>query len=319
MRGNRPQAECAKIPRMVGTLKGAAEYAAAYGLLKLFGCLPRGAAHSVGELMAWFGFHLARRQRRAGARNLEMALPQLTNGEHERILRGAFSNLGRLLVEFAHFPELNKTNISSYVVYEGFEHYDESVRRGKGVIFLTAHCGAWELSSFAHSIYGHPMKFVVREIDNPKVERLISGYRALGGNTPIRRKDAARELLKALRNNETIGILVDQNTTRSEGAFVDFFGIPAATTTAVATLALRTGAAVLPGFLIWDHSARKHRLVFEPPLKLIDTGDRARDIVENTRMFNCVLEKVIREHPDQWLWIHRRWKTRPEGAPSLYD
>jgi KDO2-lipid IV(A) lauroyltransferase len=304
---------------MVRRLKGAAEYAAAYGLLKIFGWMPRKAAYSAAEIVARFGFHLARRQRRSGERNLEMAFPELNDLERERILRGAFSNIGRLLVEFSHFPELNKTNIGRYVDYEGFENYAESVRRGKGVIFLTAHCGAWELSSFAHSIYGHPMKFVVREIDNGNVERLISRYRGLGGNIPIRRKDAARELLKALRNNETIGILVDQNTTRSEGAFVDFFGIPAATTTAVATLALRTGAAVLPGFLIWDDVSRKHRLMFEPPLNLIDTGDRARDIVENTRMFNCVLEKVIRKHPDQWLWIHRRWKTRPEGAPSLYD
>jgi KDO2-lipid IV(A) lauroyltransferase len=160
---------------------------------------------------------------------------------------------------------------------------------------------------------------VVREIDNPRVEQLVSEYRELGGNSPIRRKNASRDLLKALRNNETVGILVDQNTTRDEGAFVDFFGIPAATTTSVARLALRTGASVIPGLLIWDERTRTHRLRFDRPLNIIDTGDRARDIIENTRMFNCVLEGYVKTHPDQWLWIHRRWKTRPEGAPSLYE
>jgi KDO2-lipid IV(A) lauroyltransferase len=111
---------------------------------------------------------------------------------------------------------------------------------------------------------------------------------------------------------------MDQNTVREEGVFADFFGIPAATTPAVATFALRTGAAVIPGFLIWDEALQKHRLRFDPPLELIQTGDRAQDILENTQMFNNVLEKCVRKNPDQWLWIHRRWKTRPEGSPPLY-
>ena len=110
-----------------------------------------------------------------------------------------------------------------------------------------------------------------------------------------------------------------QNTTRDEGIFVDFFGIPAATTPAVATLALRTGAAVIPGFMVWDATTRKYRLRFDPPVNLIATGDPARDIVENTRAFNVLLENMIRQYPDQWLWIHRRWKTRPEGERSLYE
>jgi KDO2-lipid IV(A) lauroyltransferase len=163
------------------------------------------------------------------------------------------------------------------------------------------------------------MKFVVREIDNLRVEKLIESYRGLSGNQPIEKRHASRDILKALRNNETVGILVDQNTTRDEGVFADFFGIPAATTPAVATLALRTGAAVIPGFLIWDSKSRRHRLRFEAPVELTVTGDPARDIVENTRAFNHILENIVRQYPEQWLWIHRRWKTRPEGEPSLYD
>ncbi|HVQ64102.1 MAG TPA: lysophospholipid acyltransferase family protein [Terriglobia bacterium] len=303
---------------MTESVKDALEYVAALVLLKTFGWMPRSAAYPAAEIVAAMGFRLAHRQRLAGIQNLRMAMPGLGEKERLAILRGAFSNLGRLLVEFSHFPGLNKDNIASLVTYEGFEHYKNAAGRGKGVIFLTAHFGAWELSCFAHSLYGNPMKFVVREIDNSRVEKLIEAYRGLAGNAPIDKRHASRDILKALRNNETIGILVDQNTTRDEGIFVDFFGIPAATTPAVATLALRTGAAVIPGFMVWDATTRKYRLRFDPPVNLIATGDPARDIVENTRAFNVLLENMIRQYPDQWLWIHRRWKTRPEGERSLY-
>jgi KDO2-lipid IV(A) lauroyltransferase len=162
------------------------------------------------------------------------------------------------------------------------------------------------------------MKFVVREIDNERVGKLIESYRGLAGNKPIDKRNASRDILKALRNNETVGILVDQNTTRDEGVFADFFGILAATTPAIATLALRTGAAVVPGFLIWDRKTRKHRLHFDAAMEMIATGDPTRDIQENTAACNAVLEGMIRQYHDQWLWIHRRWKTRPQGEPGLY-
>ncbi len=124
--------------------------------------------------------------------------------------------------------------------------------------------------------------------------------------------------MKALRDNEAVGILFDQNTTSDEGIFADFFGIPACTTPAIATFALRTGAAVLPGFLIWEESLGKHRLRFDPPVKLIETQNLEHDVAENTKLFNRILEGYVRKYPDHWLWIHRRWKTRPEGERSLY-
>jgi KDO2-lipid IV(A) lauroyltransferase len=303
---------------MRGRVKGLIEYTLAWMLIRSFGLMPRriayGAAHGLGRL----AFRLARRQRVAGLHNLRMVLPDLTDGERHRILRGCFDNLGRLLVEFTHFPDLSKGNISEIVVHEGLENYLEGLRRGRGVIFMTAHFGAWELSSFAHSVHGYPLKFVVRPIDNPRVEKLISHYRTLSGNVPIQRRSAARDILKALRDNEAVGILFDQNTTRSEGVFADFFGIPAATTPAIATFALRTGAAVVPGFLIWDASLRRHRLRLDPPVELVQTGDLSHDVIENTRKFNRILEGYVRQYPEQWLWIHRRWKTRPEGEPSIY-
>ena len=299
-------------------IKGVAEYSLALLIVRLFAAMPRRIAYPTAKTLARLGFHLARRQRRAGLHNLQMAFPELSQNARERILRGSFENLGRLLVEFTHLPELNKGNICRFVVHDGLENYLEGLRRGRGVIFMTAHFGAWELSSFAHAVYGYPLRFVVRPIDNTRVERLISTYRTRSGNIPIERRSAARDILKALRQNEAVGILFDQNTTRSEGVFAEFFGIPAATTPALALFALRTGAAVVPGFLIWDASLRKHRLRLDPPVQLIETGNLDHDVLENTKIFNKILEAYIRAYPDQWLWIHRRWKTRPEGEASLY-
>jgi KDO2-lipid IV(A) lauroyltransferase len=280
--------------------------------------MPRGIAKPAAQIFSWCGFQLARRQRLIGRKNLALVFPEKTESEREEILRGCFRNLGRLLVEFSHFPELNKANIQDHVVVDGFQHYEEAVRRGRGVIYLTGHLGAWEFGSFSQSIFGYPLKFVVRPIANPHVERLITEYRVLGGNSPIPRRNAARDILQALRANEAVGILFDQNTTESEGVFADFFGIPAATTPAIATFALRTGAAVVPAFLIWDATIEKHRLTFAEPVDLVETGDRAADILANTRRFNKILEAYVRKYPDQWLWIHRRWKTRPIGESSLY-
>jgi len=299
-------------------IKGVAEYSLALLIVRFFAAMPRRIAYPTAKTLSRLGFHLARRQRRAGLRNLQMAFPELSRSAQEEILRGSFENLGRLLVEFTHMPELNKGNICRFVVHDGLENYLEGLRRGQGVIFMTAHFGAWELSSFAHAVYGYPLRFVVRPIDNPRVERLISTYRTRSGNAPIERRSAARDILKALRQNEAVGILFDQNTTRSEGVFAEFFGIPAATTPALALFALRTGAAVVPGFLIWDASLRKHRLRLDPPVQLIDTGNLDHDVLENTKIFNKILEGYIRAYPGQWLWIHQRWKTRPEGETSLY-
>jgi KDO2-lipid IV(A) lauroyltransferase len=303
---------------MRGGIKGVAEYTLAMLIIRLFGAMPRNIAHRAAQTLAWLGFHLASRQRHAGLHNLRMALPELTENERRRILRGSFQNLARLLVEFTHFPELNKTNISRFVVHDGLENYLEGLRRGRGVIFMTAHFGAWELSSFAHAVYGYPLKFLVRPIDNPRIEKLISSRRTSSGNIPVQRRRAVRDVLHALRKNEAVGILFDQNTTRSEGVFAEFFGVPAATTPSIALFALRTGAAVVPGFLIWDESLNKHRLRLDPPVELVATGNLEHDVLENTKLFNRILEGYVRKYPDQWLWIHRRWKTRPEGEPSLY-
>jgi KDO2-lipid IV(A) lauroyltransferase len=147
---------------------------------------------------------------------------------------------------------------------------------------------------------------------------MVARYRCLSGNLPVEKNQSARAVLKVLAAGGTVGILADQNTLLAEGVFVDFFGIPACTTAGLARFALHTGAAVVPGFLHWDPALRKYRLCFEPAVEVVRTGEDATDIRENTQRFTNVIENYLRRYPDQWLWLHRRWKTRPPGEPPIY-
>jgi KDO2-lipid IV(A) lauroyltransferase len=226
--------------------------------------------------------------------------------------------LGWMGAEFAHFPRCRKENIEHIVLLDGFENFAAAQARGKGVLFLTGHMSAWELAPFAQGLFGYPLHFLVRAIDNPRVDDLITRYRCLSGNSPIEKNQSARAVLKVLAEGGTVGILADHNTLLAEGVFVDFFGVPACTTAGLARFALHADAAVVPGFLHWDAALRKYRLCFEPAVELVRTGDDATDIRENTQRFTRVVENYIRRYPEQWLWLHRRWKTRPPGEPPIY-
>ncbi|MEW6735294.1 MAG: lysophospholipid acyltransferase family protein [Acidobacteriota bacterium] len=294
------------------------EYICVRLLLVGLASLPRPLRLRVTELLSYIAYRLAARLRRTARRNLTLVMPELSMEEREEIIRGVFCNFGRLLAEFSYFPKYNRGNIEKAVVYDGLENFLAAYQRGRGVLFLTGHFGAWELSAFAHAVYGYPHNFLVRKIDNPLIERLVDRYRTCQGNRTIDKNNSTRTILSALRNGEAVGILIDLNTVRNQGIFCDFFGIPACSTTGLATFALRTGAAVVPVFIIWDEQQRKHRLHFQPALELISTGNQREDIYQNTLFFNQVLEDIIRRYPDQWLWVHRRWKTRPEGEPALY-
>jgi Kdo2-lipid IVA lauroyltransferase/acyltransferase len=287
-------------------------------LAAFVGVLPRSLARAFGISlgMLTYGVHL--RLRRVGQRNLDLAFPALSRKEKKKILRGVYINLGRLLAEFCLFPRYTKKNVGQVAVYEGFQNFAEAEARGKGVVFLTAHLGGWEVSSFAHSLYGHPMNIVMRPLDNPYVNDMVDRYRTLHGNRTFSKQDFARGLLTVLRQGETVGILMDTNMTPPQGAFVDFFGVPAYTATGLARVALHTGAAVLPAFGVWDKHLGKYKICFEPALKLVATGDDEADAVANTAMFTKAIEDYVAKYPDQWLWVHRRWKTRPPGEPSLY-
>jgi Kdo2-lipid IVA lauroyltransferase/acyltransferase len=294
------------------------EYAAAWPFIKILGWLPRplARAFAIGIGQAVYLLHV--RLRRVGMRNLALAFAEKTEAERARILRGEFTSLGRQLAEVCQFPRYTRENIDDVVVYDGLENYQCAYARGKGVLFVTAHFGGWELSAFAHSLHGHWLHVVMRPMDNPYLDRLIESYRTMYGNKTVGKDDFVRGLLAAMKAGETVGILMDTNMTPPQGVFVDFFGIPACTASGLARIALRTDAAVVPGFTIWDESLGKYRLRFDPAIDLVRTGDLEADIVANTQKFTKVIEDYVRKYPEQWLWVHRRWKTRPEGQPPLY-
>ena len=293
------------------------EYALAWTIVKSVGALPRPLARTAGISLAWSVYFLHRKLRRVGMSNLELAFPERSVSERRNILRGVFTSLGRHAAEVCLFPKYTRENVSKVVVYEGFENFERALARGKGVLFLTGHLGAWELSAFAHSLYGYPLGIVMRPLDNPYLDRLTRRYRTMHGNKTVD-KDFARGLIAAMRQGETVGVLMDTNMIASQGVFVDFFGISACTASGLARVALKTDAAVVPGFTIWDPQLQKYRLRFDPPVKLIRTNDREADVITNTQQFTKVIEDYVRRYPEQWLWVHRRWKTRPVGQKGLY-
>ena len=294
------------------------EYALVWCVVKGIGLLPRPIARALGITLGQLVYLLHSKLRRVGLRNLTLAFPDLPDSQRKKILRGVFTSLGRQLAEVCLFPRYTRDNVSEVVIYDGFENFDRAFARGKGVLFLTAHLGGWELSAFAHSLYGHPLSFLMRPLDNPYLDRMMRDYRTLHGNQTINKYDPTRGLLRALKAGKVVGFLMDTNMTPPQGIFVDYFGIPACTASGLARMALRTDAAVVPGFTLWDPRLRKYKLRFDPALTLIRTGDQEADIVANTQLFTKVIEDFVRRYPDQWLWVHRRWKTRPPGAPPLY-
>jgi KDO2-lipid IV(A) lauroyltransferase len=294
------------------------EYVAAWIGVKSLGLLPRPAARFVGAGFAAAAYRLRTPLRRAAMFNLGLAFPDWSDAKRKRVIRGMIRQIGWMAAEFSQFPKYTPKNIQEIVVLDGFENFDAARRRGKGVLFLTGHMSAWELAPFAHALYGHPLHFLVRPIANRRVDALVNRYRCLSGNQPIEKNRSARSILRILADGGTVGILSDHNTVLEESVFVDFFGVPASTTSGLARIALRTDAAVVPGFLSWDSARRKYRLRFEPAIELVRTGDEESDVRENTARFTKTIEDYVRAYPDQWLWVHKRWKTRPPGEKEIY-
>jgi len=299
-------------------MREALEYAFAWTLLKGIAALPRPLARRVGAGVGAIAFSALPRLRRTGLRNLELAFPSMPPSERRLLLRRLYRHLGWQLAEFCHMSRYTRENSRERIRYQGLEHYLAARDRGKGVLIVTGHLGAWELSSFWHSLMGHPMAMVIRRLDNPRVDRLVNEIRCLHGNRVLHKDDFARGLLSAMRQGETVGILMDTNMTPPQGVFVPFFGTEACTASGLARVALRTGAAVLPGFLVWEASEGKYVLHFGEEIPLVRTGDDELDTLENTARFTAVIESFVRRYPDQWLWVHRRWKTRPVGQPPVY-
>lgn len=249
------------------------------------------------------------RLRKIAYRNLSTALPE---ADRPLITDGVFRSVARMLVAFSRFPDLQRTNIGQWIRYEGLEYFIEAKRRGRGVLFATAHLGAWELSAFAHALMSEPMNVVVRPLDNPLIDAAVAKHRAASGNTLIPKKDAARAIFRALHRNEAVGVLIDQNVLPEEGVFINFFGVKACAGTAFVRIAQKTGAAVIPGYALWSDAEGRFILKFYPLLEF------SGNVQADTQSLHSHLERVVRDNSDQWLWIHRRWKTRPPGEAPFY-
>jgi len=282
------------------------------------GRMPRRVARAWAWILAIKVYWIFGRLRRVGVRNLEMALPELSSKTRRKVLRGVYVHLGWQLVEFCRMARYTPENTRGWMRTEGLEHYLAAKAKGKGVLIITGHLGAWELSSFYHSMMGHPMGMVIRRLDNRRLDAFVNAIRCMHGNHVLHKDDFGRGLLTAMHSGGTVGILMDTNMTPPQGAFVKFFGIEACTATGLAHVARKTGAAVLPGFMLWEAEERRYVLHFGPEVEMPHTDSVAADIAEGTQRCTRVIEDWIRRYPDQWLWIHRRWKTRPAGEPALY-
>lgn len=289
-----------------------------YAIVHTLGALPRGLARGAGAAIGEIAYLGLSRLRRVGLRNLELAFPEMVPAQREQILKQVYRNLGCLLAEFCQMPRYTAEQASRFIRYEGLENYLQARDRGKGVLVLTGHLGAWELSSFYHSLMGYPMGMVIRRLDNPLVDRFVNRIRCLHGNRVIHKDDFARGLIASMRSGETVGILMDTNMTPPQGVFVPFFGVQACTASGMARVAAKTGAAVVPGFLLWEKTEQRYVLHFGPELPVVCTGDSEADALANTAAFTAVIEAYVRRYPEQWLWVHRRWKTRPAGDEGIY-
>jgi Kdo2-lipid IVA lauroyltransferase/acyltransferase len=294
------------------------QYAVAWTFVKTLGALPRPMARALAAGATRLLVLILPKLRKTAEFNLKLAFPDWTETQRRVVMKQMTRNLGWMAAEFARLPQYTKKNIESVIVLDGHENFLAGQSRGKGVLYLTGHIGAWELSSYAHALYGFPLHYMARPLDNAPLDALVNEYRGLSGNKPIYKNEAARLMLRVLKDAGTVGILADQNTMPGEGVFVDFFGIPACTTTGIARIALHTDAAVVPGYAFWDENLRKYRLRFEPPVDLVRTGNTEQDVLENTQRFTKVIEEIVRKYPEQWVWIHARWKNRPKGEPPLY-
>jgi len=294
------------------------EYVSTWLVLTTTGALPRRIARAYGAFFAFTVFMFTPALRRIAMFNLKLAFPEWNDAQRRGVVHGMVRQLGWLGAEFSQFPKYTAERIKEFVVVDGLDNFLAAERTGKGVLILTGHFSAWELAPFAQARFGHPLSFLAREVDNPMVDALVNSYRTLSGNKPIEKNQSARAVLRLLSDGGTVGILADQNTIQEEGVFVDFFGIPACTTTGIARMALHTGAAVVPGYILWDPTIKKYRLRFDPEGELIRTGNAEADVDTNTARFARVIEDVVRKNPEQWVWVHKRWKTRPAGEKSIY-
>ena len=305
-----------------GHFKTWAEYTSLRMLFWFVRILPKRASVAMCMATARLTFWVLGDRLRSGIRNLEIAFPEMSADERKRILRSSIESIGRTVAEFANFdpPTAEASREAIRFNFESFEFqkYKKAKSEGRGVLMPTAHIGNWEVLLSGFALQYEPIYFMARELDNPLIDKMFAEKRAKFGSRQFYKSDSAKSVLRALRAGDSVGVLPDVNVHPKEGVFVPFFGVSACTTSGVARLAIHANALIFPMFGIWDESESRYLVYNGLPIEPSKTGDRERDVIETTAAYTAEIENIVRRFPEQWLWIHRRWKTRPPGEPDLY-
>jgi len=298
------------------------EYAAVRIIFGVIGILPRRTALAICRLISSIAYRVLGSLRRVGMRNLEIAFPEKSELERAEILKGTFQSLGRVLAETSHFGKMTPADVERLFRLdlddESRELYRKQKEHGRGVLITTGHLGNWEMLVFGFAAIHEPISYLARPLDNLMIEEMTLRIRTRFGNRPINKTNSAMTAVKILREGGILGALSDVNAHPKEGVFVPFFGVPACTISGPALMAIRSGAYIFPAFCIWDREQKNYRFVHGKVIEPADTGDRKADIAATTAAYTAEIEQLIRKYPEQWLWIHKRWKTRPPGEKSLY-
>ena len=294
------------------------EYWAVIAARAVVSLLPIPVVRFLGTLLGLTFYTLDPVHRRIADTNLATAFPGRSRAERRAIVRQMFAHFGRLLLELLKFSTLSPDQMRRVVEFEGEDRLRAAYAQGKGVLFFTGHFGYWEMQAIVQGLKGEPTAVLARALDNPRLHALLEQVRTSTGNTVIYRQGAVRRVLKALHSRQAVAMLIDQHMHSPDAIYVDFFERPAATTSMLAALAMRTGAPVVPVFALPLPHGR-YRMIYEPAVvpPAADSPDAVREF---TQRCTDVLEMYVRRYPSLWLWMHRRWRdaTLPPGAPGMF-
>ncbi len=306
------------MSKKTGKFQTQLEYLAVRSIFAFIGMFPLKTSMKIGKNIGKILASLVPKLKKTANRNLEIALPDLSDDEKSEILHGCLQSLGRQLGLVSHFKKFTHEEVQNLVEFEGREIFEKAHAQGKGMLIFTGHFGSWEVFNLLPPAFGYPVNVLVRRIDNPKVEAFVDSFRTWFGGKTIDKTKSARAMFRLLENGEMLGVMADLNAQEREGVFVDFFGIPASTTTSIARLALKTDAIVMPVFAVWNEDKQKYVVHFEQPIKFAKGENDDENIRVLTQKVTNAVEKYVRKYPEQWMWIHKRWNTRPKGEKSLY-
>lgn len=283
----------------------------------LSACLPAGLAVALGRTLGWCICHVIRFRRRVVETHLALAFPELTPAARRTLMCKFYRHLGLLVVELLRLPSMRPEDLLATCDLRSMEQLHAVLARGKGVLLLGGHFGNWEMGLAAAARHGYKVQAVVKEIKGALGQHAVSTMRGAHGIQLIPRRKSIHQILKGLKQNAAIVFVLDQNMTADEGVFVDFFGRPACTMSGLATLAVRNGTPVVPAFFYRDDDLRHHHALILPEIVWESVSDKPEEnIRHNTQRYTAALEQFIREHPEQWIWMHKRWRTQPPAAPG---